>query len=440
MSNPLEYTLHKDSVTVITGDGEIHTLNSGTANFDRIRDALVDGFNDKSKELTDDDYYTLLHFKTTNPLTRLSGRISYDEASDTILLDNNEIRSALGDYIRELHTSRNPQLNAFVNFMERLEANPTKGARDELFNWIDTLVKRGEKLTITPDGKIIAYKGVLIDEDGDPASINKGPGFIDGVYQNGHLKNRVGSVVEVSRDYVDANHRVGCSRGLHAGTYSYAKGFSQGMLLRVEIDPMDVVSVPKDCAWQKIRCCRYTVIEVNDVPETLPVVRGTSADWSETDMELWASTGYTVTASEVYRNRGYTLEEALELESDGGGIDNVDSVSMSDWLGLGFNIVEVAKLKAAGITFEQADEEDYDYSILDEDEDEDYDEDGEDTEEELSKDSVLDSNDNVQLNFSDSVNAAKEALKKAKKASKKKAKKKAKKAALAEANAENLRI
>jgi hypothetical protein len=55
---------------------------------------------------------------------------------------------------------------------------------------------------------------------------------------------------------------VGCHTGLHAGTWDYATTFSGDTLLLVKVNPRDVVSVPTDCNWQKIRTCRYTVVDV----------------------------------------------------------------------------------------------------------------------------------------------------------------------------------
>ena len=55
---------------------------------------------------------------------------------------------------------------------------------------------------------------------------------------------------------------MGCSYGFHAGTYDYAKGYahSGGNLMIVEIDPSDVVSVPRDCDCQKLRTSKYKVV------------------------------------------------------------------------------------------------------------------------------------------------------------------------------------
>ena len=46
------------------------------------------------------------------------------------------------------------------------------------------------------------------------------------------------------------------------------------------MNPRDVVSVPVDCAGEKMRVCRYKVLETIDAPETEPVA------W-EGEPDLW---------------------------------------------------------------------------------------------------------------------------------------------------------
>jgi len=41
--------------------------------------------------------------------------------------------------------------------------------------------------------------------------------------------------------------------------------------MMVEIDPADVVSVPQDCNHQKLRTCRYVVVEELDMNNPQPL-------------------------------------------------------------------------------------------------------------------------------------------------------------------------
>jgi hypothetical protein len=145
-----------------------------------------------------------------------------------------------------------------VRFLERLERNPSESARQGLYQWLEQ-----QKLAIDGEGHFLAYKGVRADR----TSVTAGPGVVDGiVFRSAHLPNHDGAVVEMPRDRVTEDPDVACSSGLHVGSYSYARGFGQ-TLLRVRVDPADVVSVPRDCSSQKIRCCRYEVVDLHEAPD-----------------------------------------------------------------------------------------------------------------------------------------------------------------------------
>ena len=92
------------------------------------------------------------------------------------------------------------------------------------------------------------------------------------------------------RKQVDDSVDIGCSFGLHAGTYEYASNFGNGVTLTVRIDPANVVSVPRDCEYQKIRCSEYTVIATAEEPWTRSVVWDGTADYDgyyEDDDDAW---------------------------------------------------------------------------------------------------------------------------------------------------------
>lgn len=130
-----------------------------------------------------------------------------------------------------------------VAFLGNLMQNPSYTSIQELYTFLEI-----HGLPITEDGCILAYKGVT-DE-----------------YMDIHTKtfdNSVGVVNSMPRSEVDDNRSNHCSKGFHAGTYNYAKDFSggDGRLVLVKINPMDVVSVPSDCSCQKVRVCKYLVVE-----------------------------------------------------------------------------------------------------------------------------------------------------------------------------------
>lgn len=142
--------------------------------------------------------------------------------------------------------------------LENLALNPSRLSRLHLFTWLS-----GRDFTITPEGFLLAYKGV--QADATSSSVNTGTATVNGVTRHGHIPNPVGAVVEMPRQQVNQDRDEGCSTGLHVGTFEYAAGFGQRLLL-VSVNPRDVVSVPRDCEFQKMRTCRYTVLSVQDIP------------------------------------------------------------------------------------------------------------------------------------------------------------------------------
>lgn len=211
-------------------------------------------------------------------LTKLSENISFN--GSTILYDNDPIDVGIAR-----HLSRVIQKHGLadeskwlptVRFLEKLYQNPSERSRKSLYEFL-----RRFDFTILPDGDFIAYKGVRKDY----RSIHSGPGIVNGYPTNGHLLNTVGSTIAISRAYVDADPREGCSFGLHVGTYSYAKGFAQGVLLRVRVNPRHVVSVPLHAGYQKIRVTEYTVVEASDVEYTETVYEEDEDDWYEEELD-----------------------------------------------------------------------------------------------------------------------------------------------------------
>ena len=101
-------------------------------------------------------------------------------------------------------------------------------------------------------------------------------------HYSGKFDNSVGQTLSMRRNQVCDDADIGCSYGFHAGSYEYAKGYSSGggNLLRVEIDPSDVVSVPKDCDCQKLRTSKYVVVALHETIEA-PLDEGIYGDYDE---------------------------------------------------------------------------------------------------------------------------------------------------------------
>jgi len=251
-------------------NGLPHTIISTQLNYERVYALVVDeGTDNLSKVLS------LIHpaIVVGDRLVALSANISFD--GNAVLYDGDAIDEGVARYIKraiEKHGLGDaPAYQSAVAFLEKLYQNPSEHSRNALYGYL-----RRHDLTIAPDGDFIAYKGVRRDY----RSIHSGPGIIDGVRVDGHLLNAVGSTVSIPRSLVDDNTSRGCSTGLHVGTYQYASNFGQGILLRTKVSPRDVVSVPADCNFQKIRVSKYLVLEANQVEYT-------EAVWDDDDNDDW---------------------------------------------------------------------------------------------------------------------------------------------------------
>lgn len=154
-------------------------------------------------------------------------------------------------------------IGPMLAFFENLLQNPSSRSVDEL---PDFLMNRN--LPLTEDGCFLAYKSVRSDW----YSKSKGTlTLLSGKEKDGRIYNAVGELIECLRNEVDDERSHECSKGLHAGGLQYSgpggSYNSQGdKIVIVKINPKDVVSVPRDHNAQKVRICKYEVIEEFKAP------------------------------------------------------------------------------------------------------------------------------------------------------------------------------
>ena len=150
-------------------------------------------------------------------------------------------------------------IDPMLNFLDNMNDNPSDQAIVELFDFM-----QNKHLPITDDGHFLAYKAVS-------------PDFKD-IY-TGNFDNSVGSEVSIDRSKVDSNRDKHCSAGLHVGAIDYVKSYGGidldedndggNQIVICKVNPADVVSVPSDARFQKLRCCKYEVVSLfNDIFQT----------------------------------------------------------------------------------------------------------------------------------------------------------------------------
>jgi hypothetical protein len=146
-------------------------------------------------------------------------------------------------------------------YLDRLYKNVSNRAVMESYDWCSH-----KGLPITPDGCLVGYKGVAVYNGEDKTDKMGRPLQKDDLVDkwSGSIRNNVADEVSMNRRKVSDNCNDGCASGLHVGTYEYACGWagSDGKVVLVKFDPADIVSVPSDSEYQKMRVSRYTVIGI----------------------------------------------------------------------------------------------------------------------------------------------------------------------------------
>lgn len=221
---------------------------------------------------------------------QVTERIAWD--GENVLFDGEPIRSVLADQLeRALKENQPENYTALAKFWEKLESNPSQNSREQAYKFL-----AAHKFQITPEGDVVAYKGVKDNGDGTFSSTHKS--IVDGkpsAFVNGEplpplsvVTQKPGDVVHMPRGEVVENPRLTCHRGLHIGTYAYSRSFGNAQL-EVHVNPRDIVSVPQDSA-SKVRVWRYEVIGVAGEPGTETVLNVT-----RDHAPVWAgSPGYKV--------------------------------------------------------------------------------------------------------------------------------------------------
>jgi hypothetical protein len=246
------------TVFVPGADEPILTADDTHPNFERIVAVIIDPQGATPAEvadLFDAERAAVANFARTS----VSERISVKDGQ--VFFDNTPVDTSLTKQMVRLMDEGVSDWEGLALFMEKVETNPNDHSKEQLYEWL-----RRHDVAINAEGDCIFYKGVRKNDDGTLVSVNRGPAIVDGVEVNGAVPNEVGSVVEMDRTMVKHDPKVGCASGLHVANWRYANSWAQGAVLKVLVNPRDVVSVPTDSSFEKVRCSRYKVIEVVDAP------------------------------------------------------------------------------------------------------------------------------------------------------------------------------
>ena len=246
----IPYTISESSITIFW-DGKPYTIRKDNVNYNPAKKAILDA---RYEDLGD-----LIDIKKSIE-NFIQGDIEVKD--EVVYYKGNRLHGVVVDKLIDMLRSGMKDSAPLVNFIARLQANPSANSVNELYTFLSYRALPNDE-----DGMVLGYKGVQGDywsQTGNADTI-----VLQGKTNERHqILNEVGATIEVARRCVDDNKDNHCSFGLHVGSYDYANEWAgqDGKLLVVQFDPSDAVSVPTDCDFQKLRVSKYKVIA--DITDT----------------------------------------------------------------------------------------------------------------------------------------------------------------------------
>lgn len=140
------------------------------------------------------------------------------------------------------------KISTYRNFWTLMSLNPDEECRKNLY-WFLQL----HGLKLAKCGFFVAYRNVDTTEE-------------EGVYTDHHSHSTritIGNVVTLDRNKCDCDSNIECSRGLHCASGKWLKRNYFGSVgLACLVNPADVVAVPHNSEYGKLRTCAYLPMEI----------------------------------------------------------------------------------------------------------------------------------------------------------------------------------
>lgn len=259
----IPYNTNGDTWTFfIPETGKIFTVFGNDARLQAIQEAVLENDETKLLELLNKDEKEYTMDTVREYVNSASfGNLKFEEKSvdgvtvRVVTYKTQVLPEILSNYLFNLYNEGCTNFEHYFKFLDNILNNHSERARNELYSFLAS-----RHLPITDNGTFIAYKGV--DTNMWSINGNKETRVLSGtVDKNGHILNTPGSVITVVTEDVDTNCHNYCSCGLHVGTWEYASNFGS-VVVAVEVNPADVVSVPLDCSCEKCRVSSYKVLQV----------------------------------------------------------------------------------------------------------------------------------------------------------------------------------
>lgn len=218
---------------LFTYKGKQYTADCTAKNYSKIVDAVVKREYEVAIDLID----------IGSAITKyMKGHVSIEDG--VVNYKGTPITGGMTGRIIDAMSSGDEKVVAqLVAFFDNLMLNPSFRAVNELFDFL-----KAADIELSDDGHFYAWKKVR----GDYKDI-----------YSGTMDNSPGRRVTMPRNMVEEDSSKTCSAGLHVCSKSYLKHYgasSTNKVVRVKVNPKDVVAIPKDYNDAKMRCCEYFVV------------------------------------------------------------------------------------------------------------------------------------------------------------------------------------
>lgn len=225
-----KYTLVPGSIIVIQYQDEVCTVDASNRLFEEICNKCYHSDFESAINLAQPA--KALNEFTKGDVTVESGVVNYQ---------GEVVNDGLADAILRLMEQGDEGFIKLVAFLDKVKKNPSYKSRMELFGFI-----KAADIEITESGDLICWKRIR----GNWTDCH-----------TGKIDNSIGQVVTMVRTDVNDDSNQTCSAGLHCCSKSYLSHFRGDRVVKVLVNPEDVVSIPTDYNDAKMRTCKYVVIE-----------------------------------------------------------------------------------------------------------------------------------------------------------------------------------
>lgn len=225
-----------DSNITVVRDSQHVTVGKEYMFFDQLHEALSNRDWDAAEK-----FLSLKNF-----VEKWCNKITFK--NNVLFLNEEMLPTELQDRIIKMSlTDDDPSY--LIKFYEKLKKNPSARSVEQLWNFLNLT-----GIPITEDGDFLAYKGITSE-------------LLD--VHTRTISNKPGAVVSLERNKVSDDPNTPCHYGLHVGSLEYASSFADTVVI-CKVSPENVVCVPYDHSYQKMRVCKYTVVGFHNDDGHLP--------------------------------------------------------------------------------------------------------------------------------------------------------------------------